>query len=145
VFSSPVILTCIPNNHRECRAEFVIGRTKVQGLADGLMLVLVMIRVLVTPLKIVLSFPAIRFREFTISLVILGHVAAVHLVFILVPLVVVTRVFVIVPLGPVGEWWSSSALAATEPASAAPTRSTVRYRCMSFCSSCMLAGPAPVI
>jgi len=37
------------------------------------MFVLVMIWVVVTPLKIVLSFPAIRFREFTVSLVVVCH------------------------------------------------------------------------
>jgi hypothetical protein len=66
------------------------------------MFVLVMVWVVVTPLKIVSLFPGSRFREFTISLMVLGHVLVVDLVFVLVPLVIVTSVFIVVALGPVG-------------------------------------------
>lgn len=65
------------------------------------MLVLVMILVLVPPLEIVSLFSAGRFRELTISSVVFGHVLAVHLVFVLVPLVIVASVFIVVALGPV--------------------------------------------
>jgi hypothetical protein len=51
------------------------------------------------PLKIILLFSTGRFREVAISLVVLGHVLVVHLVFILVPLVVVTGVLVVVASG----------------------------------------------
>jgi len=66
-------------------------------LADGLVAVLV--RVVMAPLKIILLFRAGRSRKITISLVVIDHVLVVHLVFILVPLVVITSVFVVVTLG----------------------------------------------
>src|SRR2546430_744435 len=75
------------------------GAYKVQGVADNL--VPVLIRVVMTPFEIIFPFPASRFRELTISLVVFFYVLVVHLVFILVPLVVVTSVSIVVPLAPV--------------------------------------------
>ena len=60
----------------------------------------ILVRMAMTPLVIILFFPAGGFRELTTSLVVLGHVLVVHLVFILIPLVLVTSVFIVVPLGP---------------------------------------------
>ncbi len=66
-------------------------------LADGL--VPVVVRVVMAPLKIILLFRAGRSRKISISLVVIDHVLVIHLIFILVPLVVVTSVFVVVALG----------------------------------------------
>jgi len=69
---------------------------KSPGPADSL--VSVLIRVIVAPLKIIFLFSTSRFRKITISLMVVGHVLMVGLVFMLVPLVVVTSIFVVIPL-----------------------------------------------
>jgi hypothetical protein len=80
--------------------------------------------VVMAPLIIILFFPVVVFAN-SRSRLWFSAILVVHLVFILVPLVVIASVFIVVPLGLLGAWWSSSAFAA-KPSQPMPRSRKVR-------------------